>query len=94
MENNLYKKRIDSIIKKLERCSKEDCDFYLEHNETIEFYEYIKELMLSEKARKKAIKYIKDTRIIINGFRHGKTFLTEIFNDYRNKILEILDKGE
>ena len=85
-EENLYKKRIDSIIKELERCSKEDCDFYLEHNEVIEFYEYIKKLMLSEKARKEAMDLIEKLR-----FEKWAITGTDII-----EVMDILDidKGE
>lgn len=36
--------RKKNYIEELKRCSVEDCDFYLEHNEANEFYEYIQEL--------------------------------------------------
>lgn len=41
---NLYNKRIKNYINELRRCKNEDCDFYLEHNEVSEFYNYILEL--------------------------------------------------
>ena len=38
---NLYNKRIKGYINELARCKCKDCDFYLEHNEAAEFYDYI-----------------------------------------------------
>lgn len=44
MNKDLTLKRQLGYIEELKRCANEDCDFYLEHNEAYEFYNYIKDL--------------------------------------------------
>lgn len=43
------KKRQESYIEELKRCAKADYDFYLEHNEANEFYNYICDLQKENK---------------------------------------------
>jgi len=40
-EENLFEIRQLELLEELKRCVKEDCDFYLEHNECYEFLDYI-----------------------------------------------------
>lgn len=38
---DLRKERLNGYLAELRNCVKEDCDFYLEHDEAREFYDYI-----------------------------------------------------
>lgn len=41
---DMEQERKGKYIEELKRCAEEDCDFYLEHNEANELYNYIQDL--------------------------------------------------
>jgi gas vesicle protein len=60
-EENLELQRLQKHVDELKRCVKEDCDFYLEHNEVYELNNYIENLQSQLKEIKEAIKEVRET---------------------------------
>ena len=88
--NDMSEERQQSYINELKRCVKEDCDFYLEHNETYEFNNYIKQLQQENQKYKevidKAIEYI--NKMFNTGFYNNDYYLGHLKMILEDKEVE------
>ena len=88
--NNMSAERQQSYINELKRCVKEDCDFYLEHNETYEFNNYINQLQQENQKYKEVIdKAIKHVSSLSSKGRDCR-----IYANVKKDILDILKEVE
>ena len=96
---DMDKERKESYIEELKRCAKADCDFYLEHNEVIEFYNYIhglqKEIILLKQDNEFYQRHMGITRAVLNksGFMCQTVSEEEIEKCDAQFIVEYNDEG-
>ena len=57
---DLTEARQRMYMQELERCKNEDCDFYLEHNDVDEFYDYITNLQEENERLNNIIKEVRE----------------------------------
>lgn len=86
--NDMSEERQQSYINELKRCVKEDCDFYLEHNETYEFNNYINQLQQENQKYKKVIDKTIKCIDYNTKYRNGADIYQ--FVDIESEILEPL----
>ena len=86
---DLTEARQRMYMKELERCKNEDCDFYLEHNDVNEFYDYITNL---QEENERLNNIIIDKKLTINELEKYLIKMSDRSWDDNGAYDDVLDK--